>query len=559
MNVGVLGNYSIQFLTRALAKQTKSFAFFSADYGTLDQDLLNPNSEVYTQKPKYIVIHESDLGLRREFYPLGEMERESFAQNHLSRVLGRIRTVSSRLPETQLLIIGFTGYDNVFGNHGNKVKASFDYQMKWLSWLVYQSITELPNVHHIDIDKLLNQCPESRDWTLVVNADLHYSLEFTDLLATQVIRLLEALEGRFKKCLILDLDNTLWGGTVGDDGPNGIEIGNLGIGKAFTQFQYWLKELRKRGIILAVCSKNQEATARRPFEELEDMVLRLQDISVFVANWDNKADNIRRIQRILNIGFDSMVFLDDNPAEREIVRAHVPEVTVPELPEDPSLYLSQIVSMNLFEVTNYSREDGNRTQQYQQESSRRELELTTTNIEEYLRSLEMKATIESFQASDYERLAQLTQRSNQFNLRTQRYNEAKIRSLAISKQHATFSVKLRDKFGNYGLIGIVVLLRTSQTVAYVDTWLMSCRVLKRGVEESMLNIVVSKCAENGIETIVGEYIPTEKNQMVKDFYPSLGFVQEGENKFALQVQQYSPIRTFIHHEILANGFGSDLS
>jgi len=355
-----------------------------------------------------------------------------------------------------------------------------------------------------------------------------------------VLDIVSAIEGRFKKCLILDLDNTVWGGIVGDDGWENIQIGHgLGIGKAFSEFQQWVKKLKNRGIVICVCSKNDEEKAKEPFLKNPEMVLRLEDVSVFVANWENKADNIRTIQQILNVGFDSMVFLDDNPAERAIVRENVPGVIVPELPEDPGDYLEYLYSLNLFETASYSNADKDRTKQYQVEAERVVAAKKFTNEADFLKSLNMVSVVEGFTKFNTPRVAQLSQRSNQFNLRTIRYTEDQISAMEQSDSFKTFSFTLEDKFGDNGLICVVILELKDNQTAFIDTWFMSCRVLKRGMENFTLNTIVKWCRENGIKTIIGEYIPTLKNGMVKKHYPNLTFaVTDKENQWSLDVDKY---------------------
>ena len=222
------------------------------------------------------------------------------------------------------------------------------------------------------------------------------SIEALPLVAKNTLDIIKSLNGKFYKCIILDLDNTAWGGIIGDDGVEKIQIGNLGIGKAFTEFQLWVKKLRARGVIIAICSKNSENVAKEPFKSHPDMILKLEDISVFVANWENKADNIRYIQQVLNISFDSMVFVDDNPFERNIVRENLPDVCVPEMPEDPAEFLEYLYSQNLFETTSFSNEDSDRTKKYQIESKRVAAKKKYTNENDFLKSLKMNCEINSF-------------------------------------------------------------------------------------------------------------------------------------------------------------------
>jgi FkbH-like protein len=349
-----------------------------------------------------------------------------------------------------------------------------------------------------------------------------------------------------KKCVILDLDNTLWGGIIGDDGMENIQIGELGIGKAFTNLQMWLKQLKQRGIILAVCSKNDETIVREPFEKHPDMILKLSDIAVFVANWDNKVQNINYIQSILNIGFDSMVFLDDNPFERNMVKTHIPYITVPDLPEDPSEYLTYLRSCNLFETASFTPEDEQRTQQYQEEAQRAVVQKQCINEDEFLLSLNMHSVVKPFDKFSIPRVSQLTQRSNQFNLRTIRYTEEEISAIADSDEHITLDFTLEDKYGDYGLISIIILKKQSDAL-FIDTWIMSCRVLKRGMEKFVLNQIAQQASKIGVKKIIGEYLPTAKNGLVKGHYNELGFTKcDGEdNLWILNLESYSDYSTFI--------------
>jgi len=295
---------------------------------------------------------------------------------------------------------------------------------------------------------------------------------------------------------------------------------------------------------LAVCSKNEESIAKSPFLNHPEMVLKLEDIAVFVANWNSKADNINQIQRILNIGFDSMVFIDDNPAEREMVRTHLPIVCVPELPVDPSNYLPFLIAENLFETVSYSDNDLERTKQYQEEAKRVELSKSITNMEDYLVSLEMSAKIGPFMELDVERIAQLTQRSNQFNLRTIRYTNVEIESIMAKPNFLTISVEVADKFGNYGLIGVVII-ETNGSSANIDTWIMSCRVLKRTVEHTLMNYIVEQLLKLNIKTLNGQYIPTEKNKMVLNLLRDLGMSETKSNQYSLNLNEFQKLKSFI--------------
>ena len=310
--------------------------------------------------------------------------------------------------------------------------------------------------------------------------------------------------------MILDLDNTIWGGIIGDDGLEGIQIGTYGIGKAFTSLQKWAKELKNRGIIICVCSKNTESIAKEAFEKHPEMVLRIEDIAVFAVNWDNKVDNIHFIKNTLNIGFDSMVFLDDNPFERAMVKEAISAMEVPALPEDPADYLPYLQTLNLFETVSYTYEDKQRTQLYKEEAQRTSHQHIYKNEDDFLKNLQMKAEMIPLNDFTIPRAAQLSQRSNQFNLRTVRYSEQDLLDIAASHDHFAFVLKLKDRFGDNGIISLLVLKKEENKTLFIETWLMSCRVLKRGVENFVLNYLADYAAISGFTRLVGQYIPTRE-------------------------------------------------
>lgn len=348
--------------------------------------------------------------------------------------------------------------------------------------------------------------------------------------------------------MILDLDNTLWGGTIGDDGLVGIALNEHGDGEGFYRLQLFLRELLRRGIILAVCSKNDERNAVLPFESHPAMVLRREDITVFVANWTDKAENIKTIRQNLNIGFDSMVFLDDDPFERNLVRELLPDVIVPELPDDPSEYVRFLSELNLFETTTVSDEDSRRVELYNLEAERRVTAANYASIDEFLQSLEMRIVVSRFDPFHLPRIAQLTQRSNQFNLTTRRYSEAECARMMEDPSILPLYVKLSDKIGDHGLISVVILQVQGNDLCIRD-WLMSCRVLSRGVERHVMNEIFVYAAKVGATQVIGLYSPTPKNDIVRDFYRQFGFTpfveEKVSTKWSLSVQAYQPSRVYI--------------
>jgi FkbH-like protein len=352
--------------------------------------------------------------------------------------------------------------------------------------------------------------------------------------AHSIVSLLRSIRGRSKKVLALDLDNTLWGGVVGDVGPGGIKIGQgSGEGEAFLAFQQYAKQLSQRGIVLAVCSKNDPEKAREPFDKRGDMVLKMSDISAFVANWENKADNLRLIAQRLELNLDSMVFVDDNPAERALVRRFCPQVSVPDLPDDPAGYIAAIARHRYFETTSFTREDSARARYYSENSRRQELAAGAPDLESFLASLRMKMKVEPINELNIERSTQLINKSNQFNLTTRRYTLAEIRELVANPDWRTRTFSLRDDLGDNGLISVILLKKQADALA-IDTWVMSCRVLQRGVEQFARNELVELCAAAGCARLLGTFIPTAKNGLVIDHYAKLGFAPgcpDGEQTF----------------------------
>jgi len=365
-------------------------------------------------------------------------------------------------------------------------------------------------------------------------------------------RILAAHQGRSFKCLVLDLDNTLWGGVVGDDGIEGIKLGQgSAVGEAFVGFQSFVRSLSRRGIILAVCSKNDEANALEPFEKHPDMVLRRSDIACFAANWADKASNLRNIAQRLNIGLDSMVFVDDNRFERELVRRELPMVAVPELPDDPGLFAQTIADAGYFEAVTLTREDLERAAQYQANLARESLKTSATDVEGYLRGLNMELRWSRFDRIGSQRIVQLVNKTNQFNLTTRRTDEAAVLALIGDSRTLTLQLRLLDQFGDNGIISVIAgRFDVGTADLKLDTWLMSCRVLGRGVEFAALNLIADQARVLGADRLIGEYRPSAKNGMVREHYAGLGFdllerSADGGSFWMLPLARFQPRPTFI--------------
>jgi FkbH-like protein len=505
-----------------------SAEIYEADYGLFRQEILDPGSGLYEFAPQIVVlaVNGRDLAHQPGFcsdrdglHGAAEAElADWFALwDTAHRKLG-CQVIQNNIPMPSL---------RSFANHEMRQPGSPSQYVALINQLLAENAPSHVTIH--DVDHLAATWGRANwgDPRFVHHAKLPCAPEYLADYAHSIASLIAAQLGFARKCLVLDLDNTLWGGVIGDDGLGGIRIGQGDPeGEAFLAFQKYVKSLQARGVILAVCSKNEDAIAREVFEKHSEMVLGLDDISCFIANWDDKATNVRTIARILGIGTDSLVFVDDSPMERAIVRRLVPEVSVPELPDDVTAYPQVLEQHRYFQVLAVGTEDFRRTEYYRSESMRTSAEAAIGDIDSFLSTLDMAACVGPIATATLERSVQLIQRSNQFNLTTRRRSASEVQVLLDDPAWVTRTVSLSDRFGDNGLIS-VLLAHVSGAVLEIDTWLMSCRVLKRGVEQFVLNELYRAARSQGITTIRGTYIPSPKNALVRDHYARLGFAQVG--------------------------------
>lgn len=550
IKVALLGDTATQFLGQAIKglgyEHGVHIDLWEADFDQIEQQIFDPSSELYAFQPELVILFKSSHKLLLKYNKANAEKRASLADTEIEVISTFHETITNTI-SAKVIYYNYTEIDDtVFGNFAGQTPSSFLFQLRKLNYELMLLANTKQDLFLCDLSSIQNSVGKAIFFqpSLYVSTQMVLSLEVLPQVAARTLDLIKALHGKFKKCIILDLDNTTWGGIIGDDGLENIQLGNLGIGKAFTELQQWVKKLKNRGVIIAVCSKNTESVAKVPFEKHPDMVLRLDDISVFRANWENKADNIRQIQSILNIGFDSMVFLDDNPFERNLVRTNIPDIVVPELPEDPTNYLEFLYGLNLFETVSVSAEDQERTKLYQIEAQRVKEHQKFSNQDDFLKSLDMVSAVKPFDTFNTPRIAQLSQRSNQFNLRTIRYTEADVTRMTQSDEYATFSFTLEDKFGEHGLICVVILQKETNETLFIDTWFMSCRVLKRGMENFVLNTLVDYAKAHNFAILKGEYIATPKNALVKDHYPDLGFSKQ-DAYYVLKTDTYVDKEAFI--------------
>ena len=499
--------------------------FYQSEYGRYYEDAVLQPDEIIAFKPDIVYIHTCSLNIQM-FPPLSCTENR--LPEYIEAEMARFRSIWKSLEER----IGCQIIQNNFELPAHAVLGNLDAvsaggATRFVSELNRQIANEAaanPRMVMQDLGAIAARIGMSRwfDSERWFSYKIANTVEGSFAVATSLTALVGAIYGRSRKVLILDLDNTLWGGVIGDDGVDKILIGReTPLAEAYTAFQEYCLKLRDRGILLVVCSKNNDDVAKSGFAH-PDSVLKLEHFSAFKANWEPKHENILVIAHELNLSVDSFVFVDDNPAERAIVEAQVPGIAVPAVGNEIAKYPSILDAGRYFELISLGNEDIARAQLYAENSQRAKLQQKFASYGEYLDSLEMMAEIDVFMAIYMERIAQLTNKTNQFNLTTRRYTLAEIEAAATDGNHIGIYGKLTDRFGDNGLISIV-LGRLDGTDLHLELWLMSCRVLKRDMELAMLDSLVERSRQRGVKRLIGYYHPTAKNGMVANHYEKLGF------------------------------------
>ena len=526
---------------------------YAPPYGTVAQDVLQPDSALYAFAPDFVLFasHWRDANL-----PAISSDPDSTVRTALHGIKCQWDTVLSRLP-CRIIQHNFDlQVSDAYGALSQRLPGVRSAILRELNLRLSQIAP--PQVAILDQDQVSanfgrERWQDDRAWHLAKQHPAHAALP---ALAKAQLALIRAGLGLTKKVLVLDLDNTLWSGVIGEDGLGGIRLGPPDArGEAHQALQQHCRELKDRGILLAVCSKNDEADARLPFEEHEGSVLKLADFAVFTANWQDKAANLEAMAQKLNLGLDSFVFLDDNPAERAHVRAHLPMITVPELANDPAEYIRALAAGRYFEAWSLSEEDRMRADSYADDARRERVQHSTVSVEEYLRELCMVCAHGPFDEATLPRVAQLVGKTNQFNLTSRRHSLEELRRFSQSEKHWTHWFRLQDKFGDSGIIGVIVAVDDGESNWRVDTLLMSCRVMGRGMEQFMIQTLVAEARKRGIDKLVGVYCRTPKNSVVEKFYAKVGFrrldVNDADEEFELNVQEVRLAASAIEDATLA--------
>lgn len=555
LKVALLGGSTTDFLELPLQLELETLGFgcslFSSNYNSFVPEMLDVNSSTVKFGPDLAVFLVNPFNIAEWPQPGDSRQKvQSVAESITDHWLGLCKSLHAH---TNCEIIISNLHTLPTRTAGN-LDCRLDWERNSFIHRINESLGQkVPAcVHILDIASLstlygvLNWF-DSRFWH---HSKQPVSFDCLVPFIRNLSALAGALYGRTTKCLALDLDNTLWGGVVGDDGVEGLKIGQGNAeGESYRAFQEYLLRLKSRGMLLAACSKNEEENALAPFEQLPEMLLQRNDFVSFKANWNPKPDNLKLIARELNIGLDAIVFVDDNPAERELVRQALPQVRVIELGDDPADYPLLLDQSGWLDISGLTDEDWKKTDQYRENIQREEVQAAHADYDSYLESLNQQALIRPFNKNDLGRITQLVNKTNQFNLTTKRLSQSEIETLMERPDTFTASARLADQFGDNGLISVITGHVQGQ-ILYIDLWLMSCRVFKRGMEQLLANYLFDHARKAGIKLVHGLYIPTQKNRIVASLYADFGFSQidtdkEGATRWNIEVQDYQPVPVHI--------------
>lgn len=501
-------------------------------YNQYSQEILDKNSEMYEFNPNIVFLLIDTRSILGNLfflpYSISSHERKNLIDQKFSEITNLISSFQQK-SSAKLVISNFNiPTSSPYGIADSKSEFGFHEMIQTLNLKLQETIQNFESVYLYDFNSFVTKFGEDNifNYRNFFFGDVKVELNHLPYLGNEFFSYIIAFLGLTKKCIVLDLDNTLWGGIVGEDGFDGICLGLAPPGNVFHEFQSHLKSISKRGIILAINSRNNFDDAIRVIREHPHMVLRENDFACMVINWGNKVENMKAISKQLNIGLDSLVFFDDDPVNREFLRKNLPEVTTPELPSDPSEFSKILLDLNEFSTFQITDEDIKRSQSYSEQKKRLELEKTTPNIDDFLSSLDLKLTIKKATDFTIPRISQLTLKTNQFNLTTKRYQENDIRQFAESHNMLVGCVQVEDKFGDNGITGVFIVNTNNPKEWELDTFLLSCRVMGREIEKGIMNHIIQEAKKNNAEIIKAKYIPTEKNKPIEKFLSSCNFEEK---------------------------------
>jgi FkbH-like protein len=529
VRVALLSSFTIDPLATYLDIKSRLSGLYPeiyvAPFNQFQQEILDENSGVYAFKPDLVILAvQADVLVNKSFY--SEFVKLPDVEQHQAEILKRFQVLLSTLTaKTEALVLvnnfvvpSFTP----FGILDNKTDNGFRSFFSKLNERIAELYKKSRQVYVVDLEAAAGKHGKSRciDPKLYYRGSFVFSESFLPVIADEYMGYIKALKNLTRKCIVLDLDNVMWGGIIGEDGIEGIQLGTDSPGNAYKDFQRTLLSYYNRGILLAINSKNNPEDALKAIREHPHMLLREKHFAAMRINWQNKVQNMTELAKEINIGLDSMAFIDDNPREREQMKQALPQVMVVDMPSSPFLYRQTLESLNDFNVLALTEEDKKRGEMYQAKKKREELRESITSMDDFLKSLEMKIVIKNADDLGLPRVVRMVNKTNQFNLTTRRYTDAEIRKMKEAKDvFEIYSLQVSDKFGDEGIVGVAIV-RKEPKQWILDSFLLSCRVIGRKVETAFLARIVADAKKQGVSTIIGEYIPTQKNAPVKNFYSS---------------------------------------
>jgi FkbH-like protein len=557
IKVAILSSFTINGLEEAIrvkcAESDITCATYLCGYGQYNQDILDQSSKLYEFSPDitFIIIDTRSV-LSTLFYTpytIPANDRRTYIDKRVADFVNLVKTfknrTGSKLVLTNCSIPTYSPYGicEVRTEYGLK-EMVYDFNAR-----LADAFRSDPQVFLFDFNSFVSKYGEINvlDYRQFLVGDIKVSLSYIPHLAGELMGYIKADLGVNRKCIVLDLDNTLWGGIIGEDGFDRIDLSLKPPGMAFMEFQRVLLALYQRGVILAINSRNNEDEALRAIRDHPFMVLREEHFATMKINWSDKISNMKEIAQELNIGLDSIVYFDDDPINRELMSKAIPQIKTVDLPDDPSLYASTLMQINDFNTLVMTNEDRNRGEMYRQEHKRTELKRSSSNLEDFLKQLEIRVTMKKVNNFTIPRIAQLTLKTNQFNLTTRRYQEEDVETLAQDHTKLIGCAQTQDKFGDNGITGVYIVNKNHVDKEwFIDTFLLSCRVMGRGIEDAMMGYILSKAKEEGVTKVKAEFIPTKKNKPCEQLLPNFGFKKEGEQ----WVYTYSvPIKQTNHVEL----------
>lgn len=541
IRIGILCSFTINGLEETIrvksAEKNIDCVTYVGGYNQYNQEILNQESNLYKFSPDitFLIIDTRNIfgDLFYLPYSVSVSERKNFVEKKLKEIQNLANTFTNRT-KSKLVIANFViPTYSPRGIFETKTEYGFHQMIEDLNRGLVDSFVNSNSIHVYDFNGFVSRYGEDNvfDYKQFFFGDMKISLDYIPYMANDLMGYVIGHLGLSKKCIVLDLDNTLWGGIVGEDGFNGIRLGPEPPGNAYLEFQRVLLSLYQRGIILAINSKNNYDDALKVIKEHPYMVLREEHFASMRINWNDKVSNMREITDELNLGADSMVFFDDDPVNREYMKLNMPQILTVDLPQDPSQYAQTLKKMNEFSVLNITDEDAKRGKMYVEQRKRNDLEQSTPNLESFLKNLDLKVLIKNANEFTIPRISQLTLKTNQFNLTTKRYQESDIQKFSEDGRYLVGCIQVEDKFGDNGITGVFIVHKENSKEWFIDTFLLSCRIMGREVEKGMLGYIVNKAKESGVEQIKAQFIPSQKNKPIEDFLPNCGFQKDGDYWF----------------------------